>query len=130
MTRGNFAVAVIRMLVLFALSRGSVQREGLERANRMLTTQEPFASLGEETRTRILHQQSLIVEFEMEQALATLPRLLPKTEDRLKALALCEQVGGDPESMTKETREMLQRIHQVLETHETTPGPAREAAAA
>jgi pimeloyl-ACP methyl ester carboxylesterase len=120
-TRGNFAVAVIRMLVLFALSRGSVRREGLERANQMLTTQEPFAALGEETRTRIMHQQSLIVEFELEQAIATLPKLLPTHEDRLKALALCEQVGGDPETMPKDTREMLQRIRQVLEVHEEAP---------
>lgn len=127
MTRGNFAVAVIRMLVLFALSRGSVRRDGLERANRMLTTQEPFASLGEETRTRILHQQSLIVEFELEQALATLPRLLPSPEDRAKALALCVQVGGDEEAMTKETREMLERIRQALDAHEAPPKPAKPA---
>ena len=123
-TRGNFAVAVIRMMVLFSLGRGSVRRDRLERANRLFTTLEPFASLGEETRTRIIHQQSLIVEFEPEQALATLPRLLPKPEDRPKALALCEQVAGDLAELSKEGREMLQRVRQVLDI----PEPAAEAA--
>jgi hypothetical protein len=45
MTRGNFAVAVIRMLLLLAQSRQAVRRDRLERANEVLTATEPFASL-------------------------------------------------------------------------------------
>lgn len=122
--RGNFAVAVIRILILLARSRKSVRRDRLDRANEMLTTQEPFVSLGEEARTRIIHQQNLIVEFEPEQALATLPRLLPNAAERPKAIALCEHVAGSYAQMTGETREMFGRIRKVLEI---TDKPAKRA---
>jgi tellurite resistance protein len=125
MTRGNFAVAVIRMLLLLAASRKSVRRDRLERANELLTQQEPFATLGEETRTRIIHQQNLIVEFEPEQALATLPKLVPRAEDRPRAIELCRYVTGSDEEMAPETREVLDRIRTVLEIHEPAPEPAK-----
>ena len=121
--RGNFAVAVIRMLILLARSRKSVRRDRLDRANELLTTQEPFVELGEEARTRIIHQQNLIVEFEPEQALATLPRLLPKAGDRPRAIALCEQVAGSYAQMGGETREMFARIKKVLEEPEKPKQP-------
>jgi hypothetical protein len=125
MGRGNFAVAVIRMLLLLAASRSSVRRDRLERANALLTQEEPFASLGEETRTRIIHQQNLIVEFEPEQALATLPKLLPKAEDRPHAVELCRQVVGADDEMAPETRETFDRIRVVLEIHEAPPAPPK-----
>jgi tellurite resistance protein len=125
MGRGNFAVAVVRMLLLLAASRTSVRRDRLERSNELLTKQEPFASLGEETRTRIIHQQNLIVEFEPEQALATLPKLLPRAEDRPKAIELCRYVTGTDEEMAPETREVMDKIRQVLEVHEAREAPAK-----
>ena len=114
-TRGNFAVAVVRMLLLLAQSRQSVRRDRLERANAVLTQQEPFASLGEETRTRIIHQQNLIVEFEPERALATLPALIPDPKDRPRAIEICEYVLGPPGERAPETIAMLVRIERLLE---------------
>ncbi|MBS2085473.1 hypothetical protein KCH33_26080, partial [Klebsiella pneumoniae] len=46
--RGGFEEAVIRMLILLADSRGSVRRDRLERSAKVLTKDEPFASLGAE----------------------------------------------------------------------------------
>jgi pimeloyl-ACP methyl ester carboxylesterase/tellurite resistance protein len=114
MTRGNYAVAVIRMLILLARSRKSVRRDRLERSNELLTTQEPFASLGEAARTRIIHQQSMIVEFEPERALATLPKLIPDAKERERAVKHCEFVTGADDDMTPETREVYARILDVL----------------
>jgi Protein of unknown function (DUF3141) len=48
--RGGFAEAVIRMLILLAESRGSVRRDRLERSAKVLSHDEPFASLGLERR--------------------------------------------------------------------------------
>jgi pimeloyl-ACP methyl ester carboxylesterase/tellurite resistance protein len=115
MTRGNYAVAVIRMLILLARARGSIRRDRLERSNQMLTTEEPFASLGEETRTRIIHQQGLIVEFEPERALATLPKLISDPKDRARAIEQCLHVTGAEEDMSPETRERLAEIRKALD---------------
>jgi len=113
-TRGNYAVAVIRMLILFAHSRKSVRRDRLERSNETLTAQEPFASLGEANRTRIIHQQTMIVEFEPDKAVATLPRLLPTREERERALKVCEYVLGSEKEMAAETRQLLDRVRTTL----------------
>lgn len=113
--RGNYTVAVIRMLVLLARSRKSVRRDRLERANELLTRQEPFASLGEESRTRIIHQQTMIVEFEPDRAVATLARLVPDMADRARALKACEYVVGSPGDMFEETRLMFERIRGALD---------------
>jgi pimeloyl-ACP methyl ester carboxylesterase len=123
-TRGNYAVAVIRMLILLASSRKSVRRDRLERANETLTAVEPFVSLGEAARIRIIHQQSLIVEFEPEKALATLPALIPDAGDRARAIQQCEYVAGAREEMTSETRALFDRFREVLAqpaTPETAP---------
>jgi pimeloyl-ACP methyl ester carboxylesterase len=111
---GGFAEAVIRMLILMAHARKSVRRDRLERSNEMLSEHEPFAALGVAARNRIIHQQTLIVEFEPEQALATLPRLLTTAEDRNQAILKCEYVLGDAHDMNDDTKSMFDRIRKVL----------------
>ncbi len=64
--RGGFEEAVIRMLILMAESRGTVRRDRLERSAKVLGHDEPFASLGPEKRAALIHEQSVIAEFEPE----------------------------------------------------------------
>jgi len=113
-TRGNYAVAVIRMLILLARSRKAVRRDRLERSNELLSGREPFAAMGEVARTRIIHQQSLIAEFEPERALETLPLLLRDPAERSRAFEQCDYVLGSPDDMSAETRGLYDRMHQVL----------------
>jgi pimeloyl-ACP methyl ester carboxylesterase len=113
--RGGYAVAVIRMLILLAHARKSVRRDRLERSNEVLSTKEPFASLGPATRARIIHEQNLIVEFEPGLALATLPGLVPAMADRRRAVAECEYILGSPGEMNEDTREMFARIRTALD---------------
>lgn len=113
--RGGYADAVIRMLILLAHARRSVRRDRLERSNELLTTHEPFAALGAATRSQIIHEQDLIVAFEPEQALATLPLLLPDEKDRVRALEQCEFVLGPTEEMNDDSLDMYNQIKEVLD---------------
>lgn len=115
---GGFAEAVIRMLILLAHSRSSVRRDRLERSNHVLTTTEPFASLGAEKRNKLIHRQSLIVDFEPDQALLTLPQLLVNPEDRRRAMAICEEIVGAPDEMEERTIAIFDRLRDVLDLQE------------
>ncbi len=115
--RGGLAVAVIRMLILLAHARKSVRRDRLERSDELLNTQEPFASLEAATLNRIIHQQSLIVAFETEDALATLADLLPSKKDRQTAIEQCRFVLGPEGDMNEETSRMFAKIRDVLGVH-------------
>jgi pimeloyl-ACP methyl ester carboxylesterase/tellurite resistance protein len=128
-TRGDYAVGVIRMLILLAHARKSVRRDRLERSNELLTKEHPFDKLDAAARTRIIHQQSMIVDFEPDQALATLPRLILDAKDRARAIKQCEHVLGALEEMSDETRDMFDRIRKTLELA-PTPGTAPRARSA
>ncbi|MEM7399306.1 MAG: DUF3141 domain-containing protein [Pseudomonadota bacterium] len=114
MSEGGFAEAVIRMLILLADSRGEVRRDRLERSGAVLTQDEPFKSLTTDRRRQIIDEQTLVVQFEREAALETLPDLLRTSEDRKLAVEVAQYVPGLIEEMSPRTLEMLQRFRQVL----------------
>ncbi len=112
--RGAFPEGVIRMLLLLSEARGSVRRDRLERSAHILSSDEPFASLGAQRRAQLIHEQSIIVEFEREAAIETLPQLLPTFDERSKAVGVVEFVAGAIEEMEPRTVHMLQRIRKTL----------------
>ncbi len=112
--RGGFAEAVIRMLIVLAQARGSVRRSRLERSARVLSHDEPFAALGAERRAELIHEQSVIVEFENDLAIDALARLLPEMAERQKAVGVVEFIVGTLEGMEPNTIHALQRFRRVL----------------
>jgi len=111
---GGFAEGVIRMLILMARSRGGVRQSRLERSNLILNSIEPFKSLGEAERTAIIFEQTLIIDFEPDAAIAALPDLLPTQDERQRAIALVEEIAGDPAEMAEATTRMLGRLRATL----------------
>ena len=110
----GFEAAVIRMLILLAESRGSVRRDRLERSAEVLTTHEPFASLGGEKRAALIREQSIIVEYEAQAALSALPRLLPSIRQRQEALACVHYIVGAREEMEPHSLAMLEAMEHLL----------------
>lgn len=81
---GGYAEGIIRMMILMARARGSVRRDRLERSNRLLHSQPPFTSMTPEVRSRLIHEQSMIVEFSGHEAITTLPSRLKDPVDRAR----------------------------------------------
>lgn len=113
--RGGFVEAVIRMFILLAENRGAVRRDRLERSSAVLTQDEPFRSLGAERRAMIIHEQTLVVTYEPEHAIETLPALLRSQAERELAVRLVRYVPGAISEMSDKTLALLQRFHEVLE---------------
>jgi pimeloyl-ACP methyl ester carboxylesterase len=112
--RGGFAEAVIRMLIVLAEARGSVRRTRLERSAHVLSHDEPFASLGPERRAELIHEQTVIVNFEKERAIEALAELLPEMDERQRAVGVVEFIAGALEEMEPHTIQTLQRFRRVL----------------
>jgi len=111
--RGGFAEAVIRMLILMAKARGSVRQNRLERSNMLLTSAAPFNLMTEAMRSAVINEQSLIVDFEPEAAITSLPALL-EPDEVVRAVALVEEIAGEVAEMNPPTVAMLARLRGVL----------------
>lgn len=97
--RGGEAEGTVRMLELLSSARGYVRRTKLERELALFATEEPFRSMDEDQRARLIHQQALIVQFAPDQAKASLPRLLETEHERSRALDFVMRVAGPEETM-------------------------------
>ncbi|MDX1375195.1 MAG: DUF3141 domain-containing protein [Burkholderiales bacterium] len=117
--QGGYAEAVARVAALLTprgdplpLARVQLKHELAEAYNALLP------DISWETARRIRGEQDIIVRYEPEQALATLPTLLADAADRDRLLTLLERLADDPrvESLghTPEQDAMLARIREVL----------------
>ncbi len=115
MNSGGFAEGVVRMLVMLASSRSVVRRDRLERSSEVLTVREPFASLDAAERARLIHEQTLMVHFEPEEALTSLPALITGANQRSQALEIVDYILGDSNEMEPSTLELLTKMCNLLE---------------
>ncbi len=123
---GGFAEAVIRMLIMLAGARETVRRDRLERSAQVLTQDEPFSALTSEHLAQIVHEQTLIVEYAHEEALAALPEMLKTEEERLKAVEVAQYVPGALDEMEPRTLAMIQRFREVLGLEPVTSDITRD----
>jgi hypothetical protein len=113
---GGYAEGIVRMLVLLARARGAIRRDRLERSDRLLHARPPFSSMTADTRSRMIHEQSVIVEFAGNEAITSLADLLKDPVDRYRALNLVLEVAGPSEQMEASTLAMFRRFQAVLLT--------------
>lgn len=114
MERGGLAEAVVRMLVLLANTRSNVRRDRLERSAQLLSTEPPFNKMDPASRAKLIHEQTLIVHYERDTGLSTLPKLLASPQDRQRAIEMVEYVVGSTEEMEPRTFEALNTMRQLL----------------
>src|SRR5262245_13215938 len=102
------------MLELLSRARGYVRRSRLERELALFHTEEPFRSIDETERARLIHEQSLIVQFAPDKAKASLPRLLDTPKHRARALDLVMRVAGPAETMHPQALALYREFEAML----------------
>lgn len=111
---GGEAEGTVRMLELLSGARGYVRRSRLERELQIFATEEPFASMNEAERARLIHEQALVVQFAPEKAKASLPRLLDGPKERERALDLVMRVAGPIDTMHPNALALYQQFEVML----------------
>jgi pimeloyl-ACP methyl ester carboxylesterase len=111
---GGEAEATVRMLELVSQARGYLRRSRLERELKLFHDEEPWRSMDETHRARLIHEQSLIVQFAPDRAKSSLARLLDTDEKRARALELVMRIAGPPETMHPKALAMYNELASML----------------
>ncbi len=118
MKQGGLAEAVIRLLILLASSNQSFRAEILHRWAHVFKNEAPFKEMTVEQRQRMLREQTVIVTFDEQGAIGSLPDLLPSAAERKQAVDLIKRILGDIPNPTPELVEMAQALYETLELAE------------
>ena len=118
---GGRTKAVVRIALLI-MEAGKEQRRlsSMKRIRDLVGDDIGLVDMPGDVAQEIVREQSYIVEFEPARALAALPRLLPKPEDRRFALGLLDKVEGKIEATVEQT-EMLAKIRNLLDGGKLVP---------
>jgi len=111
---GGLAEGVVRILHLLNSARGYVRRTRLERELIALGHSALFPDMSHEDIVKLVHQQSMIVDFEPNKAFDTLPILLNTADKQKKALSLVMDIAGPRETMHPFALKMYGQIEEML----------------
>lgn len=115
MTSGDFADAMVRVFLVIGFADQVVRRKGYQTIGRLFAKSPRMKDLDLEDVRQIVREQSRIVQTDADQAIATLPRLLPASKDREDALAMIRQaVETIGRELAPQEQAILDRIHEVL----------------
>jgi len=114
MDKGGLAEGVVRILHLLNSARGYVRRTRLERELIALGHSALFPDMSHEDIVRLVHQQSMIVDFEPNKAFDALPFLLNTADKQKKALKLVMDIAGPRETMHPFALKMYGQIEEML----------------
>ena len=112
---GGVPEAVVRMLHLITKARGYVRRTRLERELQTLQRSHFPDLKNEEPLSHLIHQQSLIVDFEPKLALESLHVLLDTAEKKKEALDLVMEVAGPRDTMHPNALRQYQEFEKMFE---------------
>jgi hypothetical protein len=102
---GDRTRAIVRAaLLLMKAGTGRRRLSAMKRTRELVGKDVGLLDMPAEAAREIIREQSYIVDFEPEKALAALPKLLPTSEDRRILLDLLDRVEGRMEANAKQNK--------------------------
>jgi len=128
---GSFAEAVMRVIYAATKATGGVDARGYVAAREIWANHPRLASLPRAKFLAEAKEAALMVAFDEERALTTLPQLLPTPEERHEAFELLRQIAGWRPKMLPDVEALMARVATILEVAPAGSGtPAIESPAA
>ncbi len=115
MAQGGLGEAIVRILILLANSHQSFRVDMLDRWAHVFANEAPFSDLSVDARRGLIHEQTIIVAFDVEGALDTLPDLLPTAADRAQAVNIVRRIIASVENSSPGLEAMVRDICKTLD---------------
>jgi len=116
---GDWTSAVVRaVLLLMKAGTGRRRLSAMRRARELVGKEIGLLDMSAEVAREIIREQSYIVDFEPEKALAALPKLLPTAADRHMLLDLLHRLEGRIEANPKQVA-LKAEIRRLVTDHQT-----------
>jgi tellurite resistance protein len=115
MNQGDFADAMVRIFLAIGFADQVVRRKGLRVIGRLFARSPRMNTLEALDIQQIVREQSRIVQTDADQAIATLPHLLPEDRHRADALTMIQAaVAAIDRDLEPQEQAVLERIQAVL----------------
>jgi len=115
MRKGDFATAVVRIILAVASADGSIDKRELIKAQEILQANERTNILSPTETKRLIRQQAGMLAHDHVEAIRALSDLLTDQEDRAAALAIAQLMAGADNTVNQSEQEMLTTIRTLLE---------------
>ncbi len=112
---GSFAEAILRVVYAATKATGGVDARAFVAARTVWQSHPRLAELGRERFLAEAKEAALMVAFDEENALATLPELLPTPSDREAALTVLRQIIHRRPDVLPEVAALMERVETILE---------------
>jgi hypothetical protein len=129
---GSFAEAILRVVYAAIKATGQIDARGFIAARAVWQSHPRLAAMQRHELLAEAKEAALMVAFDEERALTTLPLLLPTEADRRDALEILRQIAAWRPKMLPEVAQLMERVEAVLELSAEaieTPQPAPALAA-
>ncbi|MEM7026491.1 MAG: DUF3141 domain-containing protein, partial [Pseudomonadota bacterium] len=126
--QGGFEEAVVRILLACAKAERMIDVRGLRLGQQIVDEYPAFQRMGAKKFKELMREQAFMIRFNEEQALAALPRLLPKAQHRAQAVELVRRLIAADGEVSSESEEVFGKIERILGIEASPPRTGKSAA--
>lgn len=112
--KGGFTEAVVRIMIAVTGANRMLDKRQFETAQKIIQEHPRLNILSAAQYRVIVKEQARILQLDQRHAFKMLTRLLPKTQDRIEAMAFAEQITLTEHEPTEDEKHMLERIRSIL----------------
>ncbi len=114
MLRGGFTAAIIRIILIASMADKSVDMRQFIKAQQLIQSHEKLKRFLPAEIKRHVKEQAAIVTYDQEAAIATLPKLLKKKNERMEAYKIASQITSADLIDTKDETAILEKLKRTL----------------